>query len=380
MKKLGIMLLTIITTMSLSVVSFASSVSGLQQQLKDNEKEIKDKQQQVEQIKNEQKDLLAQIDELGGQIEKLQKEINGLNVQISDCNAQISVKENEIKQKEEEMKKQDELLKERVVAIYKTGNVSMLDVFLGSESLSDFLSKYDALSKIAEYDNVLLDKMKQQKEQIEELKATLEEKKAQLDSDKKEVQTKSTALSSSKNTLSKKNAELESNKNALNASIDKILDESAKISAEILKLQGNGSYTGGEMAWPLPGFTKITSPYGMRLHPTLKVYKLHTGVDIAGLNAAGVNCNGKAIVAANTGKVIQAYYNTAYGNMIIIDHGGGISTLYGHASKLLVKVGDVVTRGQKIALAGSTGYSTGPHLHFEVRINGKTTDPLPYIQ
>lgn len=380
MKKLGIMLLTIITTMSLSVVSFASSVSGLQQQLKDNEKEIKDKQQQVEQIKEEQKDLLTQIDELGSQIEKLQKEINGLNIQISDCNAQISIKEDEIKQKEEEMKKQDELLKQRVVAIYKAGNVSMLDVFLGSESLSDFLSTYDALSKIAEYDNVLLDKMKQQKEQIEELKMALEEKKAQLNSDKKEVQTKSTALSTSKNTLSKKNSQLESNKKALNASIDKILDESAKISAEILKLQGNGSYAGGEMAWPLPGFSKITSPYGMRLHPTLKVYKLHTGVDIAGLNSSGVNCNGKPIVAANTGKVIQAYYNKAYGNMIIIDHGGGISTLYGHASKLLVKVGDVVTRGQKIALAGSTGYSTGPHLHFEVRINGKTTDPLPYIQ
>lgn len=380
MKKLGIMLITMMSILSLSVVSFASSVSGLQQQLKDNDKEVKDKKEQVEQIKEEQKDLLVQIEELGAQINKLQSEINSLNSQISDCDAQITVKEDEIEQKQEDMEHQDQLLKERVVAIYKAGKVSMLDVFLGSDSLSDFLSKYNALSKIAEYDNALLEKIKLQKEEIEDLMKLLEEKKAQLAIDKKEVQTKSTALSSSKSTLTKKNSELESNKKALNASIDKILDESAKISAEILKLQGNGSYTGGEMAWPLPGFTKITSPYGMRLHPTLKVYKLHTGVDIAGLNSSGVNCYGKPIVAANTGKVIQAYYNTAYGNMIIIDHGGGISTLYGHASKLLVKVGDVVTRGQKIAQAGSTGYSTGPHLHFEVRIDGKTTDPLPYIK
>lgn len=375
MKKILISLVTIILVLSLSVVNFASSISSIKEQLDANEKEIKDKQNQVSEIKEEQKDLLDQIDELGIQIDKLQKEINGLNVQISNCNSEIALKEKEILQKEKEMDEQYELLKTRVVAIYKTGNISMIDVLLGSDSLSDFLSKYHAMSKITEYDNNLLEKITKQKEQIEEMKQILETKKTELSNNKNEVQTKSSELSSSKNTLSKKNSELESNKVALNKSIDRILDESAKLTAEIMKLQGTSNYAGGEMAWPLPGFSKITSPYGMRLHPTLKVYKLHTGVDIA-----GSGCNGKPIVAANSGKVITAGKNTAYGNMIIIDHGGGMSTLYAHASKLAVKVGDVVTRGQTIAYVGSTGYSTGPHLHFEVRINGKTTDPLPYIQ
>lgn len=375
MKKIFISLVTIITTISLTTVGFASSVSQLKGQLDANDKEIAEKKDQIEQIKGEQKDLLAQIEELGIQINKLQSEISSLNTQISNCNAEIEVKEDEIEQKEVEMDEQYELLKTRIVAMYKTGNISALDVFLGSESLSDFLSKYHAMSKIAEYDNKLLDKILKQKEQIELLKEQLEEKKAELNSDKQQVQTKSNALSSSKSTLTKKNAELESNKTALNNSIDKILEESAKLTAEIMRLQGTGSYAGGEMAWPLPGFSKITSPYGMRLHPTLKVYKLHTGVDIA-----GSGCNGKPIVAANSGKVISAGWNTAYGNRLIIDHGGGISTLYAHASKLVVKQGDIVTRGQTIAYVGSTGYSTGPHLHFEVRINGSTTDPLPYIQ
>ncbi len=375
MRKIFISVITIITALSLSTVGFASSVSDLKGQLSENEKEIKDKQNQVTQIKEEQKDLLEQIEELGIQINKLQKEITSLNTQISNCNAEIEIKEDEIEQKEIEMDKQYELLKTRIVAVYKTGNISMLDVFLGSDSLSDFLSKYHAMSKVAEFDNELLEKITKQKEQIELLKDQLEEKKSELNSSKKQVQTKSTELSSSKNTLSKKNSELESNKTALNNSIDKLLEESAKITAEIMKLQGTSSYAGGEMAWPLPGYSTITSPYGMRLHPTLKVYKLHTGIDIA-----GSGCKGKPIVAANSGKVIKAGWNTAYGNMIIIDHGGGYSTLYAHSSKLAVKVGDIVTRGQTIAYVGSTGYSTGPHLHFEVRINGSTTNPLPYIQ
>ena len=125
------------------------------------------------------------------------------------------------------------------------------------------------------------------------------------------------------------------------------------------------------MVWPLPGHYIITSPYGNRLHPVLKVYKLHTGVDIA-----GSGCNGDPVVAAAAGTVIKATWNTAYGNYIIIDHGGGITTLYAHSSKLLVIAGDKVEAGQEIMKVGSTGYSTGPHLHFEVRIDGKYQNPL----
>ena len=133
----------------------------------------------------------------------------------------------------------------------------------------------------------------------------------------------------------------------------------------------NSEYTGGSMTWPLPGYYSITSPFGNRLHPILKVYKMHTGVDIA-----GAGCNGKNVVATADGKVIHAGWISGYGNTVMIDHGGGIVTLYAHSQKLLVKKGDTVTRGQAIMLVGSTGYATGPHLHFEVRVNGKYVNPV----
>ena len=126
------------------------------------------------------------------------------------------------------------------------------------------------------------------------------------------------------------------------------------------------------MAWPVPGYTRISSKYGMRTHPITGVYKLHTGVDIS----APMGAN---FIAANDGIVTKAGMNSAYGNMVIIDHGGGISTLYAHGSEILVHVGQTVKKGESVLKVGSTGYSTGPHAHFEVRINGVVTDPMPYI-
>ena len=160
-----------------------------------------------------------------------------------------------------------------------------------------------------------------------------------------------------------------------NIKIDEINKQYEEVNQQILELAQQGldtTYIGGELAWPVPGYTRITSKYAMRVHPITGQYKLHTGVDIG----APMGAN---FVAANDGVVVKAGPNTAYGNMVIIDHGGGISTLYAHGSEILVEVGQTVKRGDAILKVGSTGYSTGPHAHFEVRINGVTTDPLPYI-
>ena len=132
-------------------------------------------------------------------------------------------------------------------------------------------------------------------------------------------------------------------------------------------------YTGGVMQWPVPDSQRITSYYGYRIHPVYKTKKFHSGIDI------GIGY-GKPIVATGDGTVTLAAYNGGYGKCLIINHGSGISTLYAHNSSLLVSKGEKVTRGQVIAYAGSTGVSTGPHLHFEVRVNGATTDPLSYLR
>jgi murein DD-endopeptidase MepM/ murein hydrolase activator NlpD len=150
-----------------------------------------------------------------------------------------------------------------------------------------------------------------------------------------------------------------------------------QLQAEIrkeLSEKGDSEFVGGDFLWPVSGYHMITSKFGMRTHPVTGVYKLHTGVDISG---SGIN--GKPVRAANSGKVLKAGYNSGYGNYVVIDHGGGCSTLYGHASRLNVKVGQKVSRGDVIMYVGSTGYSTGPHLHFEVIKNGEYTNPLSYF-
>ena len=129
---------------------------------------------------------------------------------------------------------------------------------------------------------------------------------------------------------------------------------------------------GGELAWPAPGYTWITSRFGMRLDPIFRIYRMHTGTDIG-------TPTGASIIAANDGIIVKATYTQGLGNMVMIDHGGGVSTVYGHGSQIMVRVGHEVKRGELVMKAGSTGWSTGPHLHFEVRINGVYVDPLPYI-
>ena len=162
----------------------------------------------------------------------------------------------------------------------------------------------------------------------------------------------------------------------LQQEIDTYYQQINDIEAEILMLTTanvGSDYAGGAMAWPVPGYSRITSPFGMRTHPITGVYKLHTGTDIS----APIGAN---FIAANSGIVIKAGWNNAYGNMVIIDHGGGVSTLYAHGSEILVQVGQTVQKGDPVLKVGSTGYSTGPHAHFEVRINGEYVNPMNFVK
>ena len=135
----------------------------------------------------------------------------------------------------------------------------------------------------------------------------------------------------------------------------------------------DGPYSGGTMGWPVPGHTRISSPYGYRIHPVFKTRKLHTGIDIPAPS-------GTTVAAASDGTVIYSGTLGGYGKTIMIDHGGGVVTLYGHNSSLTVSEGTTVKRGNTIAKVGSTGISTGPHCHFEVRKNGGYVDPMPYLR
>ena len=217
---------------------------------------------------------------------------------------------------------------------------------------------------------------------IEEKRKTIDTEKQKLENQKNELavivesQTKTTrTLQNTKKLRESFLERLSDQEQETQQQIDEYNKQYEEINRQIIALLANGidsNYIGGTLAWPVPGYTKITSEYAMRVHPITGVYKLHTGVDIS----APMGAN---FIAANDGIVVKAEMNSAYGNMVIIDHGGGISTLYAHGSEILVTVGQSVKRGDAILKVGSTGYSTGPHAHFEVRINGVTTNPLPYI-
>jgi murein DD-endopeptidase MepM/ murein hydrolase activator NlpD len=248
-----------------------------------------------------------------------------------------------------------------------------LSVILNSASFSDFISRLDFLKKIINFDMNLLGKMKDHRDTVAGKRSQLEAEQLEKEKLKNQISNKKEQVETTKLDREKTLKDLTKDLKELERQEDNLLAQSKAFEKKIIALQSSNKYVGGKIGWPAPGHFTITSPYGNRTHPILKKKKLHTGIDIS--TPKGTN-----IVAANSGKVIYSGYNGGYGNVVIIDHGGKISTLYAHNSKLLVKVGDEVEKGKVISKAGSTGLSTGPHLHFEVRENGQHVDPMKYLK
>ena len=268
-----------------------------------------------------------------------------------------------------------ELLKKRMVATYEAGETQYLDVLLRSKNLSDFLSSYFLIDELTNIDKQLINDLDDRKKSIDLSKQKLENEKDELATIIENQTMTTKTLENTKILRESFISKLSDDEKNIQAKIDEINAQYEEVNRQILELAQQGldtAYIGGQLAWPVPGYTTITSKFAMRVHPITGQYKLHTGVDIG----APLGAN---FVAANDGVVTKAGPNTAYGNMVMIDHGGGISTLYAHGSEILVEVGQTVKRGDPVLKVGSTGYSTGPHAHFEVRINGVAVNPLPYI-
>ena len=347
----------------------------LQTQRSDLQNQLNEANGQLNDVQSNLSENLQQVEKLDDRIETAQQELAEQESKITELKESIEEIETQLNSVTEKYNKQVELFKKRMVAIYMAGETQYLDVLLKSSSLSDFISSYYLISQLTEIDENLLN-------DLESKKKTMDLSRQKLENEKKELatiienQTRTTrTLQNTKKMRENFIAKLSDDEKNLQAKIDEINKQYEEVNQQILALAQNGidtAYIGGELAWPVPGYTRITSKYAMRVHPITGQYKLHTGVDIG----APLGAN---FVAANDGVVVKAGLNAAYGNMVIIDHGGGISTLYAHGSEILVEVGQTVKRGDPILKVGSTGYSTGPHAHFEVRINGVTTDPLPYI-
>ncbi|MEG2283791.1 MAG: peptidoglycan DD-metalloendopeptidase family protein, partial [Bacilli bacterium] len=278
----------------------------------------------------------------------------------------------DLKKQKKKLDKGQDGLNLRLRNIYKSGTMGFIDVLFSSTSVSELISNVEMVKMVYENDQDVVDTLAERYEKIESKQKALKKLEKQLKDKQIELDEKQTALTKDKNTVAARRNQVKISNAALEKQIDQLNAEADRLKDQIQNNLGGGDYHGGVMSWPVPGKYYVSSPFGYRIHPIFGYKKLHTGIDIPAPT-------GQSVIAANSGKVITAGYNSSYGNMIIIDHGGKIATLYAHNSSLLVGSGQHVKRGQVIARVGSTGNSTGPHLHFEVRLNGNYVDPRRYV-
>lgn len=354
--------------------AWADEVDDARQRLNEINQQIDATQAGVNQATTKQRSIRGDINKIDKNIKDAESRITALNNKISSLQTSIKKTEQEIITQEKELNTQVDTLGNRLVYVYeKGGHVSYLEVLLASTSIKDFLTRYDMLSCIIQEDISMIDSINQKRKDLDMKKSDLEVRQQDLVASRAEEQVEKTGLDQQRSEKSLMLKDVEKEKDAYLRALEELEEDSREMQAIIRRSQSSGGQIGtGSYTWPTPGYTSITSPYGMRYHPILKVRKMHTGIDIGAPMSA-------KIVAADSGNVIYSGWMGAYGQAVVIDHGGGLSTMYAHQDRILVNVGDSVSKGQQIGKVGTTGWSTGAHLHFEVRINGEPTDPRAYI-
>ncbi len=373
MKKALCIFISLSMVFTLLVPAFADKLTDAQKQKKTVDKKISDLAKQKKQEEKKLESAKDKKEEIESAQKKKEREYRELADQVSELSQGIEELDKSIEASNNEYNEKLELLKLRLRVMYENSDFTYIDTLAQSKSVVDFLERLELVATISKKDKEIIDEIKEAKNDIEFKKQLVVGEKNLVQQKADESLKSINNLSASRASLDKEIKDINSRLDKLEAQEDKLISQSNALVNQIKNLQRKGAYAGGNMTWPCPGSSKISSYYGNRMHPILKKYKMHTGIDISARQGA-------SIVAANSGTVMMAGYQNGYGYTVVIDHGGGITTLYAHCSKLLVKVGSKVKAGQTIAKVGSTGLSTGPHLHFEVRKNGSTTDPLRYVR
>lgn len=353
-----------------------AQVTSLNNQLDQLDAEKKQLEKELNSAKSQKNSAMAEKKTLDGQVQNLYSQIEVTNSLIAELAAQAEEKQQQADELQAQMDEKLVLFKQRMRASYEEGSISLLEVLFSAKDFSSMLSQMDIIESILDSDKKLIESLARDKAAAEEMRAEILDNKSQQEAAKASLVQKKSELDAKLKESDALLATINSNMSDYEAELKEIAAEEEKIEKELKKVLAAlsaSTYVGGEFIWPLPSaYQTITSRYGMRYHPTLHVNKLHTGTDIGAPN-------GTSIYAANSGTVITSTYNVAYGNYVVLDHGGGKATLYAHMSQRLVAKGDKVTQGQVIGKVGSTGYSTGNHLHFEIRINGSTVNPMNYF-
>ena len=363
-----------------AMASTQAEIDKLKKQAAEITANKKDLQKEIDRLKAEAKDANAQKELLDKQNDMIRSELKNAEDQIANYERLIEQTKAELALAEQDEAEQHELFCRRVRAMEENGTVSYWAVLFNAGSFTDLLSTLDDVGEIMDNDQRIFDEMREIRKSIEEKKATLEkclveaeEQRNLLEEKRKELQAKldeSTAL------IQKISANKEQYQKLLKAEEA----EAKSIDAQIKKLQAQLAASGsskpgtkGGYIWPVTTSKKISSTFGSRVNPVTGRSETHKGVDIAGVFYSS------NVIAAKAGTVIISQYGSSYGNYVVVSHGTGNTTLYAHLSKRSVKVGDVVKQGDVLGVTGSTGNSTGPHLHFEITEGGSRIDPLKYL-
>ncbi len=379
MKKKIIPILTVIILLSCFFFIPKIKASTLEEQKQENQGKREQAEKDLEYVQEELSEAVVKIQELDDKIRTAENEIAGMDEKLIDLQTKVEETTQNLQIVQKNYDENKKIMENRLVVMYECGDVTYLDLLLRSSSLVEFLSNYYIIEEIVRSDNELLASIEKEKDEIETTKKQLEQQKAELKLLKVKQEQTRIIMQNNKTIQQNEIDKLSDNEKELQQKIQEYKDEEARIENLIKLASGqytyNGEYSGGVMAWPIAKEgTYITSNYGTREHPIQGIIKTHTGIDIGN---AGF---GAPVIAAADGIVSMASYYGGYGNCVMINHGNGISTLYGHGQKILTTVGAEVKKGDLIMEVGSTGLSTGPHLHFEVRINGVHTNPLQYLQ
>ncbi len=329
-------------------------------------------------------DLTSYVAQLDAQVAEIEANIESLTTQIAEKEEEIEETKEELAEAEEDEAEQYEAMKNRIQSLYEQGDTYYLEMLASSGSFADFLNKLDYIEQLSKYDNNMLieyqgivEYVSLCKEQLEVEQEVLNETKAAAEAEQLVLEDlisdKQEEILAYEADISQKEVVIAAYEEEIAAQTAIIEELEASVAADRESLWGERVYNGGLFCWPAPSYTRISDDYGYRQHPILNVQQFHTGVDMA---APG----GTPILAAYDGVVVQAAYNSSMGNYVMIDHGSELYTIYMHAQKLMVSAGEEVSRGEQIATVGTTGRSTGNHLHFSVRLNGSYVSPWGYIE
>lgn len=355
----------------------ADEIDELLREKEEIKQQMEEAERQLEESKAEERSISQQLSYINSQIAAVENELSILERRIQEAEQKIKEAEEELERIQEELDLKIAAFKERLVEIYKNGSLNIAELITNSKSLTDFLVQMELIKRIAEKDMEMLEEIEAALEEQEQKKKELEEQKAEVVALKDEVEVQKAELEKKKEEQQQFLASAREERQT----IERILEEEEEAHRQVsemirrLELEERGLSTTppSELAWPTPGYTRITSDYGWRTHPILRDRRFHTGIDIAAPM-------GSTVVAAADGEVVHADWHGGYGKTVIIMHGGGITTLYAHLSSISVSHGQLIARGERIGGIGTTGLSTGPHLHFEVLENGQHTSPWPYIR